>query len=135
MFSYSHLLLCHFCFTFILCTDFNWCPIFTECCFWLWNGFKWSKSVPFRFPPLDKEIFSSLGWMRESPLPLSPIWKTLYLETAMTPKICPKMSNRLIQKVKKVSHVYSRKNNRGGDFSGLLSSAWIVLKKIGLDKV
>ena len=45
---------------------------------------------------LDKEIFPSLGWRRKSPLLLSPIWKTLSLEIAMTPKICPKMSNRLI---------------------------------------
>ena len=63
---------------------------------------------------LDKEIFLSLVWRREPPLALSLIWKTLFLETATTPKICPKMSNRLIWKVKKVSHhVYSRKTNRG----------------------
>ena len=63
---------------------------------------------------LHNEIFLSLGWRRESPLQLSPIWKTLSLETAMTPKICPKMSNRLIWKVEKVSHhVYCRKTNRG----------------------
>ena len=45
---------------------------------------------------LDKEIFPSLGWRRESPLPLDPIWKILSLETAMTQKLYPKMSNRLI---------------------------------------
>ena len=64
--------------------------------------------------------------------PLVPFAKTLSLETAMTPKICPKMSNRLILKVKKVSHhVYIRKANKedgvgdrgGGYFSGLFLSA------------
>ena len=84
---------------------------------------------------LVKEIFSSLGWRGESPSPLSFIWKTLSLETAMTPKIFPKMSNRLIWKVKKVSHyVYSRKTNKGWLFWPPLISLNSV-KKIGLNKV
>ena len=40
----------------------------------------------------------------------------------MTPKICPKMSNKLIWKSQKVSPVYSRKTNRGRLFCPLLIS-------------
>ena len=129
MFSCSHLLFSHFCL-----------PLYSVL---ILIDVQYLQNVVFSFEMgsngqnLDKEIFLSLVWKREPPLALSLIWKTLFLETATTPKICPKMSNRLIWKVKKVSHhVYSRKTNRGrGGFSGLLSSAWIVLKKIGLNKV
>ena len=86
---------------------------------------------------LDKEIFPSLGWRRESPLPLGPFWKILSLETAMTQKLYPKMSNRLIWKVKKVSHhVYSRKTNRewGERWPPLISLNSVKEKKgLGFD--
>ena len=52
------LLLCYFCFTFIL-SVLNCCPIFTECCLQLSNGFKWSKSVLARFAPFGKKIVFS----------------------------------------------------------------------------
>ena len=88
MFSCSHLLFSHFCL-----------PLYSVL---ILIDVQYLQNVVFSFEMgsngqnLHKEIFLSLGWRRESPLQLSPIWKTLSLETAMTPKICPKMSNRLI---------------------------------------
>ena len=35
--------------------DFNWCSVFTKCCFWLWKIFESSKSLVLRFSPPGKK--------------------------------------------------------------------------------
>ena len=77
----------HFYFNFVLFVhighanfDFNWCSIFTECCFWFWKRFKWSKSILLlSFPPPYQlnsfsKIFNSLPLMKEGN------WKSAILE-------------------------------------------------------
>ena len=54
--------------------DFNQCSILTECCFWPWKRFEWSKSL-LRFPPSCKLKISHFQWRGTPPIP---IWKTLF---------------------------------------------------------
>ena len=58
---------------------FNWCSVFTECPFWLWKRFKWSKSLLVRFsPPNSKFLFSIISHPAHlgGNFPLL-LWKTL----------------------------------------------------------
>ena len=60
--SFLAVVLYHFCFSFILFWhtghinfDFNWCLVFTECCFQLWKSFESPKSL-LRFLPSGNKI-------------------------------------------------------------------------------
>ena len=73
------LFLYHFNFNFIIFVHkeyanfhFNRCSVFTECCFWLWKRFEWSKSLLVRFPlhcptgedsPLPINAIQIIGWL------------------------------------------------------------------------